>query len=136
MAVKLQDGETQWDKELVERWVARLGLNDWHIRLAPRDEKLSEETQAATQIQAPYKEAMITTGPNFPSDLDEQELVIVHELCHILTAPMARAGENITQAAASSARDALHDLFSDSEEKVVTRLSTLFLNRMGSARNA
>jgi hypothetical protein len=134
MAVKVADKDTKLDADLVRAWADRLGLSNWNIKLVGSDEKLEDETQAATEVQAPYHEAMITTGPNFPDDLDEQEEIVVHELCHILVAGMSRAGENLAQAAASSSRHALSELFGDAEETTVGDLTRLFLNCFGTAR--
>jgi hypothetical protein len=134
MAVKVVDHDTRLDATLVEAWADRLDLGGWNIRLVKSDEKLEDETQAATEVQAPYREAMITTGPNFPDDLVEQEEIIVHELCHILVAGMSRAGENLSQAAAASSRRALEELFGDAEETTVSDLTRLFLARLGTAR--
>lgn len=133
MAVSVADKNTKLDVEVVRAWVARLDLGGWNIKLTASDEKLEDETQAATEIQAPYHEAMITTGPNFPEDPVEQEEIIVHELCHILVAGMARAGDNIAQAAAASSRHALSELFSDAEETTVNSLAKLFIAKLGSA---
>ena len=134
MAVKVVDKDTKLDVALVRAWADRLGLSHWNIKLVTTDEKLEDETQAATEVQAPYHEAMITTGPNFPDDPQEQEEIIVHELCHILVAGMSRAGENLAQAAAASSRHALSELFSDAEETTVGNLTRLFLNCFGTAR--
>jgi uncharacterized protein with von Willebrand factor type A (vWA) domain len=134
MAVKVADKDTKLDVELVRAWADRLGLSHWNIKLVGSDEKLEDETQAATDVQAPYHEAMITTGPNFPENPEEQEEIIVHELSHILVAGMSRAGDNLAQAAASSSRHALSELFSDAEETTVSSLTRLFLNVFGTAR--
>ena len=42
--------------------------------------------------------------------------------------------ENLVSAAAATAREALHDCFSDAEEMTVTALTNLFFNKFGSAR--
>lgn len=135
MAVVIVGKTTKLPVSLVTIWAKRLGLDNWRIELGEEDKDLDTETQAATAAQIPYREALITTGPNYPQDSEEEERVVVHELCHILTAPMNRAAENILLGYSNKQRAALEAVLTDAEEAVVTTLAELLIERLGSGWN-
>ncbi|CAB4143879.1 hypothetical protein UFOVP464_6 [uncultured Caudovirales phage] len=129
MPVLKRSETTSIDLGLAQLWADRLGLQEWTIYL-DSDMSAKEggdtedaETQAATSPLASYREATIRAGATYPTEPGDRELTIVHELCHILLADLARAAEVTVEAAPKGAREALLQQAEDAQELTVVRLS-------------
>lgn len=76
---------------LIEKWRDWLLLNEWHISSQyGLDDKGDSpfQTFAEIDVNEVYKKARITFFPCFFKDsLEEQEKIIIHELCHCITEP-------------------------------------------------
>jgi|ERR1044072_1486593 hypothetical protein len=88
---------------LIDKWKGPLGIGWYHVKLV-WSRAYSEDNvrvMAVTETTWQYRQAVITWYlPTVLEETDEDflESVVVHELCHILLAPLAAAaGENDTK---------------------------------------
>src|SRR6202022_3868855 len=80
-----------WFEERLAAWVQRMGLNAWTIRTSYKPKLRGAEGYA--EISPSFLEAEL----QFRQDVlvDRGDVVIVHELTHILTDELARAMEQV-----------------------------------------
>ena len=73
----------------IEKWRPRLFLNEWDIDLNYIRDK-DGDNAATVKVDTIYFRASISIYPSFwEHRLKEQEHIIVHELCHCVSEPLA-----------------------------------------------
>src|SRR4030081_3698015 len=83
----------EWFEERLATWVQRMGLNAWTIRTSYKPKLRGAEGYA--EVSPTFLEAEL----QFRQDvlMDRGDVVIVHELTHILTDEWGRAVEQVVQ---------------------------------------
>lgn len=105
-------------KKLLEKWIPRLGLTDWHITVQRDDEPPCEdEGHVLMQVWSDwrYRDITITIMDATIMDADEDRLeeYVLHELCHVLVSEL-RPNKRT-------------EAYRDKEERTVTVLARCFV---------
>ena len=73
--------------ELIEKWLPRLGLNEWiiNVEVVEKLHKIDKRCEAEIEEDIKYLEADMTVYSSFwNNDARHQEINIVHELVHLM----------------------------------------------------
>ena len=109
-------------ENLFRAWQAKLNLNEWYLQF--NCDHLMPQS-GVTVTDWPYLEGTVTINPTFISEKKQhfdEELVIVHELCHVMLAALWDTVEDM-----SEAERMLH-------ERTTEELSRTMLDIVGSLR--
>lgn len=109
--------------ELLDGWVARLGLD--HVQITLDFNKPASMSAHATMDKHPiYDKAVITLEPEWPEwDEEFAEYIIVHELLHVLHADVYSAVDTIDGMLGAGAEAMFHGRFNFEVEQFIDRLS-------------
>lgn len=92
----------------IRKWRSRLYLEEWDFTTHYLHEDHGEAT-AEVVMRTDYKQASITLNPKFwEADAQHREMILAHELCHLIVQPLVQLACDAGNGCAVSAREIDH----------------------------
>lgn len=113
---------------LIEKWMDILSLSDWHLEWVWAEDIDNIDGSAEIICSNATKEAVL----GIRKDIKEQELekVILHELVHMLLAPLDDAIDAYASSGQDEMKDETYAVICNVEESVVDKIAKLLYKKI------
>jgi hypothetical protein len=123
-----------WIDANVPLLMVELGIEDWAVSF--KSKRLPKGYQAMCSPMAEYRSASIEYDPRQIDSADEFARVILHELCHVVLAPMCYVDQMMTASAGEDSirGEMLAESFRQAIEQTVASVMKVHERTKGAAR--